>query len=261
MKQFKVFLLKEFRESWRNFKFLWIPLVFLSLGVSDPLVNYYMKDIMEAVGNLPEGFEIMMPELRPADLLVASTSQFQTIGIVVLIAALVGMISKERQNGTATLIYARPISYVALFLSKWTVAMLIGLLSLIAGYAGSMYYTAILYGSVEWGRFLGMVGLYSLWIAALLAVTLMLSAAFRTAVAATLAIMIGPIGLLIDSLIGGFWTVTPWKLGHYATVYVTSGAVSSSLWYTVGLTLLILLSSLVLGSYLTQQNAPKANIS
>lgn len=260
MKQFNVFLLKELREAVRSFKLLWIPLVFLSLGVSDPLVNYFMKDIMEAVGNLPEGFEIFMPELAPADLLAASTSQFQLIGIIVLIAVYVGSVSRERQNGTAALIYSRPISYLTMFLSKWAAVSLVSLLSVVAGYAGSMYYTAVLYGTVEWDRFFVMVGVYSLWIVTLMAVTLMFSAAFRTAVAASLAILIGPIGLLIDSLIGGFWTVTPWKLGNYAPLYVTGSVEPATLGFTALLTFLILLLAIALGSYFTKQNASKASI-
>ena len=64
MQQFNTLLLKEWRESWRSFKFLWIPIVFLLLGVSDPLTNYFMDDILKAVGNMPEGFSMTMPELQ-----------------------------------------------------------------------------------------------------------------------------------------------------------------------------------------------------
>jgi len=72
MSGFKVLLQKEYREAWRSWKFLWIPLVFALLGMSDPLTNYYMMDILNAVGNVPEGFEMLMPELVPVDLLQAS---------------------------------------------------------------------------------------------------------------------------------------------------------------------------------------------
>ena len=36
-----------------------------------------------------------------------------------------------------------------------------------------------------------------------------MSAAFQTAVAATLTIVILPLGLLVDAIIGAFWKVTP----------------------------------------------------
>ena len=105
--------------------FIWIPLVFILLGVSDPLVNYFMDDILTAVGNMPDGFSMTLPEFQPADLLTASTGQFQSIGVTrVNRDAYIGTFSRERQNGTATLLYVRPISFSALFLSKWVVASL-----------------------------------------------------------------------------------------------------------------------------------------
>ena len=115
MSEFNVLLQKEFREAWRSWKFLWIPLVFALLGMSDPLMNYYMMDILNAVGNLPEGFVMTMPELVPADLLQATIGQFQMIGLLVLIAAFVGSTSKERANGMATLLYVHPISFCGIF--------------------------------------------------------------------------------------------------------------------------------------------------
>ena len=62
MQQFKALLLKEWRESVRSFKILWIPLVFVLLGISDPLMNYFMEDILQAVCNIPHGFLMTMPE-------------------------------------------------------------------------------------------------------------------------------------------------------------------------------------------------------
>ena len=172
MQQFNALLLKEWRDSWRSFKLVWIPLVFLLLGVSDPIMNYFMEDILQAVGNMPEGFEMIMPELKPADLLTASTGQFQLIGIIVLIAAYIGTFSRERQNGTATLLYVRPISFSALFLSKWVVASIVAVISAVAGYAGSMYYTALLYGTVDWAKFFAMVGTYCVWLMFVMALRL-----------------------------------------------------------------------------------------
>lgn len=102
MKQFSVLLQKEFQESWRNFKLLWIPLVFVSLGIMDPITNYYMEDILNAVGYMPEEFQMVWPEFSAADIIMASTSQFQMIGLIVLVAVFASSISKERQNGTAT---------------------------------------------------------------------------------------------------------------------------------------------------------------
>ena len=250
MQQFNTLLLKEWRESWRSFKFLWIPIVFLLLGVSDPLTNYFMDDILKAVGNMPEGFSMTMPELQAADLLKATTGQFQFIGLLVLIAAYIGTFSRERQNGTATLLYVRPISFMALFLSKWLVASVVAVISAIAGFAGSMYYTVLLYGTVEWEKFFAMLATYCVWLLFVMAVTVAMSAAFQTAVAATITIVVIPFGLIIDSAIGSFWKVTPWKLSNYGLALLTDNVVMKTYWMAlflvIGLMVVIIIFGIVM---------------
>lgn len=260
MQQFNALLLKEWRDSWRSFKLIWIPLVFLLLGVSDPLTNYFMEDILQAVGNMPEGFEMIMPELRPVDLLVASTGQFQLIGIIVLIAAYIGTFSRERQNGTATLLYVRPISFRALFLSKWVVASIVAVISAVAGYAGSMYYTALLYGTVDWMKFAAMIGTYCVWLIFVMALTLAMSAAFQTAVAATITIVLIPFGLLIDQVIGGFWVVSPWKLANYGLALITDSVWMKHYWWTFGFVAVLTFVIIVFGIMMSKYNSSKVKI-
>ncbi|MDE0583843.1 ABC transporter permease [Planococcus sp. A6] len=125
MKQFSTLLLKEWRENLRNFKIFWIPVVFILLGVTEPLSNYYLPQILDATGGLPDGAVIELPDPEPEQLLVAVMGQFQLIGMLVLVLAYMGSIAGERRNGTATLLYVRPLSYVSYFLSKWLMASIV----------------------------------------------------------------------------------------------------------------------------------------
>ena len=254
MQQFKALLLKEWRESVRRFKILWIPLVFGLLGISDPLMNYFMEDILQAVGNMPDGFMMTMPEFQPADLLIASTGQFQTIGLLVLITAYIGSVSRERQNGTATLLYVRPMSFTALFFSKWIVASTIAIISAIAGYAGSIYYTALLYGTVDIAKFLAMLGTYCIWLLFVMALTVAMSAAFQTSVAAAVTIILIPVGLLVDTLIGSFWSVTPWKLAKYGTGLLTDNVLMKNYWYTLLVVLILIVIIVGIGIKMSKKN-------
>lgn len=253
MQQFNALLLKEWRESWRSLKILWIPIVFLLLGVSDPIMNYFMDDILKAVGNMPEGFTMTLPKFEPADLLAASTGQFQSIGLLVLIAAYISVFSRERQNGTATLLYVRPISFKALFFSKWLVASFVAVLSAVAGYAGSMYYTILLYGTVEWQKFLAMFATYCLWLLFVMAVTVAMSAAFQTAVAAVITIVLIPIGIIIDTIIGSFWKVTPWKLPNYGVALLTDSVLMKNYWVTLSVVLILLIAVLIFGVFMSKK--------
>lgn len=254
MNEFTVLLKKEWLETVRSYKILWIPLLFILLGVMDPVTTYYMEDILASVGNVPEGFELSFPELSPADVLLSSTGQFQSIGIIVLISAFIGIISRERQNGTATLLYVRPISPASVFLSKWVMASLICISGVTIGYLASMYYTWVLYGTVEVDAFIKMLLTYWVWILFVMAVTVAMSAAFQTGIAATIAITLIPIGLLVDSVIGNFWTYSPWKLVNYGIDLLNGATIDKSYTISLSLTILLIILFLLLGIFATKQN-------
>lgn len=259
MRTFAVLFQKELRESWRSFKFLWMPLLFIFLGISDPIMNYYMEDILNAVGNLPEGFTITLPDYAPADILLASTGQFQSIGLIVLVVIAAGMINRERQNGTALFIYVRPISFAALYFSKWAVINLLAVLSVILGYGASMYYTAILYGTVEPLLFIQMVASYCVWILFATTIALMFSAMFKTALSITFTVIVLPIGVLVQSLIGQFWNVSPWKLADYSVQLLTQ---SENEYYlkTLVLTIVLTVIFMIIGVLFTRKNASTVKI-
>lgn len=260
MNQFRVFLIKELRENLRNFRLLWIPLVFILLGVNDPLINYYLMDIMKVVGGVPEGFEMMLPDYQPEDIIALSMGQFQSIGLIILIAVFVGSISRERQNGTATLIYVRPISYTSFYLSKWIVACLVGFISIVAGFGGSVYYTTILYGQVEWSQFIWMLLTYFVWICLLLAVTIAMSAAFKTAIAATFSYLFILGGLIIDGLIGSFWTYSPWKLSNYSLLLLRNMYDGKDYFITLSISIILLILFIIVGITMSKRNASTTKI-
>ncbi|MFJ7738308.1 ABC transporter permease [Lysinibacillus sp. NPDC097287] len=260
MNEFNVLLQKEFREAWRSWKFLWIPLVFALLGMSDPLTNYYMMDILNAVGNLPEGFAISMPELAPADLLQASIGQFQTIGLLVLIATFVGTISKERANGMATLLYVRPISFATYFMSKFVVMSAVGLVSIVAGFTASVYYTIVLYGNFEVTMLFASLATYFVWLLFVIAITLLMSAAFKTSVATACTFIIIFVGQIVDAIVGTFWTVSPWKLPAYGVQLIRETMEMPDYWWSMASTIVLLVMCIVVGIFAMKKNAAMAKI-
>ncbi|MEG0260137.1 MAG: ABC transporter permease subunit [Lysinibacillus sp.] len=260
MDNFSILLKKEFREVVRSWKILWIPLVFAILGMTDPLTMYYMKDILAAVGNLPEGFEMLMPELAPADVLQASISQFQLIGLLVVIAAFIGSISKERASGTATLLYVRPISFNAYFMSKFIVMGFVIISSAVAGFAASVYYTTILYDGFEVPTLLAAMATYSVWLLFVLAIILLMSAAFNTVVAATGAFIIVFVGQIADTVVGAFWTVSPWKLPVYGVELIRGNMDMGNYWWSMGITGILIIICVICGIFAMKKNASKAKI-
>ena len=260
MNQFKTFLKKEWLEMWRSLKFVWVPLVFVILGISDAIMNYFMEDILASVGNLPEGYEMLLPDFTPVDILAATTGQFQSIGLIVLVAILASGISRERQTGTATLLYVRPISFASYFLSKWAMAVVLAVSCVVLGYFSSLYYTNLLFGSVPFDKFLAMVGTYCIWIIFAVSFTLAMSASFKTGVAMAVSILTIPIFLIFDSLIGSFWTMTPWKLGNYGMQILSGDVVWKDYYWSLAITVSLTIVFIILGIFMSKKKAATTKI-
>ena len=260
MRQFTTFFKKEWLEAWSSFKLIWMPLVFILLGITEPIMNYFMEDILSSVGNLPEGVEMVFPDFTAGDILLATTSQFQSIGVIIFVAIFASAISRERQSGTATLLYVRPITFTSYFMSKWAIASLIGVISVVLGYCSSMYYTYLLYGAVDPMEFIAMVGTYIVWLLFVISFTLAMSAVFVTSVSVTISIIVFPIGLIINSIIGSFWTYTPWKLGEYGAQIVTGEIIWKYYTGSLILTILLMIVCIIFGILMSQKNAYKTKI-
>lgn len=240
-----ILLKKEWLEMVRSFRILWLPLLFILLGISDPLTNYYMEDILQTFGNMPDGFSMTLPELAPSDLLIASLGQFQMIGLIVIVAITASMISRERQNGTATFIYVRPVSNFSIYMSKFLVMGILAAICTLAGFGASMYYTYLLYGGVTVKAFLLLMLFYWLWLLFVIAITLTLSAAFTTSIAMTVAMLLFPLGILLDSIIGTYWHFSPYKLATYGASWLTKS--NDYIVPTMTITIGIILGAIILG--------------
>ena len=260
MSGFTVLLQKEWREQIRNFKILWIPLVFIILGIIEPITNHFLPEIMGSVGNMPEGTDFIWPEYTGEEIFMSLLGQYQMIGILVIVLAFMGGISGERKTGTATLLYVRPISFRAYFLSKWIVVNAIVLGSVWFGFLAAWYYISILFNSVNAWQVFGFIATYSIWIIFVVTVVLALSAAFSTGVAATLALLITMVFQVINTLIGEYWTVSPWKLPMYASSVFQENAGLSNMWWSVCVTVLLILGLIVFGIFMSKRNAAKTTV-
>jgi len=260
MNGFTVLLQKEWREQIRSFKILWIPLVFIILGILEPITNHFLPEIMGSVGNMPEGSEFIWPEFTGEEIFMSLLSQYQLIGILVIVLAFMGGISGERKSGTATLLYVRPISFWAYFLSKWIVVNAIVVGSVWFGFLAAWYYISILFNSVNAWQLFGFIATYSIWIVFVVTVVLALSAAFSTGVAATMALLITLVFQVVDSLIGEYWTVSPWKLPEYASSVFGGNAGTSNMWWSISVTVLLILGLIVFGVFMSKRNAAKTSV-
>ncbi|TYS01705.1 ABC transporter permease subunit [Rossellomorea vietnamensis] len=175
MKQFFVLLRKELLESRRNLKWIWMPIVFILFGITEPLTAFYMPDILDAVGNLPEGAVIEIPPPSSQEVLLAVISQYSTLGVLIIVLGFMGTVAGERKNGSASLVLVKPVSYFSYILSKWTAAMILVWVSYVMGMVSGWYYINILFDGIAVSDFIRTLLAYGFWLSFIVTLTIFFS--------------------------------------------------------------------------------------
>ncbi|NHM29355.1 ABC transporter permease [Bacillus sp. C11] len=205
MSQWITLLQKELVEMWRNFKWLWVPITFILLGVKEPLTSYYMQPILDALGGLPKGAVIKLPEPSAAEVLVEGLSSYTSIGVLIIVLTTMGIIAGERKSGVAAMILVKPVSFISYVTAKWMGGLILLVFSFFIGYLATWYYTGILFEWISFGDFLHSFLLYSLWLGLILTFTVFCSSLFLVPGTAG---FISIATVLIYTLISG--TLTKW---------------------------------------------------
>ena len=261
MNQFGVLLKKEWRENIRNYKLFWIPAVFVLLGIIEPVTNYFLPQILDSVGNLPEGTVLEFPTPLPGQVIAAIMGQYQFVGLLIIALAYMGTIAGERRSGTATLLYARPLSFFAYFMSKWVMASIIALLSVWLGFLAGYYYTYLLFGSIGFMGFIQFVASYSLWILLVVSIVMVSSALMPNAgLAAAVSLGVIFISQIVDGLLGAYWPVSPLKLPAYAAAWLETAPDLGDFWWSAGVTILLIALLLALGVFLSAKMAATTKV-
>ncbi|OIJ19428.1 hypothetical protein BKP45_13360 [Anaerobacillus alkalidiazotrophicus] len=240
MKNFLVLLKKEMKESLSNGKCIWLPIVLMVIGISQPLSIYYMPQILEVAGNLPDGAIINFPTPTGEEVLIGIMSQYGSIGTLLFVLAVMGVISQERQNGSLTLVMARPVSALQYIGSKFIAQLCILLVSITASYVLSWYYTNLLFNHISWTLMVNSLFVYSLWVVLVVAVTILVGTLMRNngGIAGVSIFLLGTLSVL-TSLLPRFMEWSPANLRAEASIILLEGAWESSTWLVVSSTLLI----------------------
>ena len=248
MTQWFVLFKKEWLEMTRNYKLLWLPLVFILFGILQPVTSYYLPVILETTGDLPEGTVMDIPLPAAAEVLVGTLGQYSQLGVLILTLAFMGVIAGERSSGVQEMILVKPVSYLNYITSKWASMSILGLGSLLLGMISSAYYTHLLIGEVRIVDAANGTLVYAVWLLFLLTVTIFFSSFLKSSgLVATFTIVIA-IGLsALTSLLGKWMTWSPGKLTGHAASFITSGnagdAFLLSLFMTFGFILILLWGS------------------
>ncbi len=251
MKQWGVLFKKEMIGHFRDRKWIWVPLVLIILAVMDPVTNYYMPQILDAVGGLPEGSVFEMPEISEVDAIKMSISQLSSLGVLIISLISMGTIATERKSGIAELILVKPVAYPAYILSKWAALLVLVLVSYLLSMLFAWYYIGVLYGFIPVKDFLLLTSFYGLWLMLVVTVSIFYNTLFRSSglvafsTIATLLLMSG-----ISSLFGERLKFSPNQLSAHAFSFLHTGEIPNALYGSAVVTIVICVLLLLASVYI-----------
>lgn len=229
IRQWIVLYRKEMLEMRRSYKWLWVPLVFILLGASQPLTTYYMPDILQASGGLPDGTVIQIPMPSGVEMMATTLSQFGSVGVLILVLACMGVVSGERVSGVVHMVMMKPVSHRSYMTSKWAGMVTLAGVSFAAGTLAAWYYTELLIGDAAFSRMALSMLLYGLWLMFIMSVTLLMSTLFRSG-GSTAFLTIGIVFVLsiLTSTLPKWMRWSPAKLTEHSNAFLLHGSASAS---------------------------------
>lgn len=246
MKQWTVLYQKEMLEMWRSGKWLWVPVVCILLMAMNPVIAYYMPQIIDKAGNLPEGSIIQIPVPVPAQVMSDTLAQFSTMGILVLVLATMGIVSSERANGMSAMILVKPVKPLSYLTAKWAGMLTLMVISFSVGYASSWYYTEMLIGPVKVAEGLVAFGIYAVWLGFILTITLFMSTWLKgNGSVAFVTLLVTAVISLSSGLLPRFMAWSPGRLSGHAYAILSSGEALPSLFLSASVTLLLIAGALL----------------
>ncbi|WP_181350660.1 ABC transporter permease [Thalassobacillus sp. CUG 92003] len=229
---------RENLEAARNFKWVWVPLVFIILGVTDPLSTYYLPEILDSMGGLPEGATVDIPTPPPGEVLIMSLSQFNMLGVLIVVLMSMGTISGERKSGVAELVLVKPVHYHTYISAKWAGTLGIVAVSLFLGLLSSWYYTNLLIGDVAFGQFMQLFLFYGVWLALVVTFSLFFNTLFRSpGMVSFLTLAVVILISMVSNVLSHILTWSPGLMIPHLSTMLAEGSVPGELWAATSISL------------------------
>ena len=249
MNPFMVLMKKEYVQMARDYKLVWLPLIFILLGISQPLLTYYLPDILASVGG-GEGI-IIDPDMAPntGGEVIAATlgSQFDQIGLMILVISLMGIIQADKESGMLGFILTRPVPAGAYVGGKLLSHFTVTALSVAIGYFLAYAYAVFLFSGVSLVTAVLALLLYLVWVLFIVSLTSMLS----TMINGQPVIALAGIGiLLLCSMTSGMHPVMAWLnpagMSLHAVQLLAAGAPGDGVYVNMAVTLILSMAAVLI---------------
>ncbi|MBY0594965.1 ABC transporter permease [Bacillus bingmayongensis] len=182
MNKFIVLIKKEFVQMVRDFKVIWLPIVFIFLGITQPIVTHYLPSILGALGG-SQGIIIdpSMTAQKGGEVLASTLgSQFDQLGLMILAISMMGIIQIDKENGMLAFILTRPVTVISYIFGKIVSNYLIAAFSVAIGYFASYLYVNYLFTNVPFSHVITALLFYLVWVFFIVSFTTMISTIFNS---------------------------------------------------------------------------------
>lgn len=248
MMQWKTLFKKEMLENWRNYKWIWVPLVIILVSIMDPITTYYLPLIIDSVGGLPDGTVLEMPTPLPSEVIMMSLGQLSSFGVLIIVLMMMGTISGEIKSGVSELVLVKPITYKNYVTSKWASFLLLVWVSLFVALIASWYYINLLFGELSFLSLLQTTLFYGLWLTLVVTLAIFYNTLVQTpGLVAALTIITIMVMSIITSIFDHILLWSPIKLSEHIQEMLILNEVSIDLIAT-SLVTLGMIAGLLIGS-------------
>lgn len=140
---FLIFLKKELFESIKTSKALIIAAIFVFFALVSPVTARYVNEILASVGDLGD---FKLPDPTYIDSFTQFFKNYNTVGMLALIFAFMGTLSREKESKTVYLMLTKGLSRKNMYLSKFFSATIVYTIVYIISALIFHLYTVILFG-------------------------------------------------------------------------------------------------------------------
>jgi len=252
MTSFYILTKKEYVQMFREFKMIWLPLVFMFLGATQPVVTYYLPSILAALGG-NQGITIdpAMLQQDGAQVMAATLgSQFDQLGIMVIVIAMMGIIQSDKANGMLDFILTRPVTVRSYIGGKLVSNFLLVAFSVTIGYFVSYVYANFLFSNMPFFDMMLAIIFYLLWVLFIISFTAMISTIFN---GQGVIALISIVSLLVLKMISGLHPIidllNPAGMSQQAMLVLITSSVDSHLYGNMLITIIWITLMVMISHY------------
>ncbi|NOU89761.1 hypothetical protein GC102_29010 [Paenibacillus sp. LMG 31460] len=248
MNNFNVLMKKEFVQMVREFKVIWLPLVFIFLGITQPVVSHYLPSILKALGGA-QGITIdpSMAAQQGGEVLASTlAAQFDQLGVIIIAISMMGVLQTDKVNGMLAFILTRPVTVVSYIGGKIIANYIFVACSVVLGYLISYVYVNLLFTNVNFVDAIIASLFYLLWVLFMVSFTTMISTIFNSQ---GIIALISIVFLLGCRIVLGLSSLTdylnPASMSKQAMEVLITGAVNPSVIWNVLVVLIWIVLTIV----------------